>query len=504
MSDTERRGTSSEAGAPKSKSRRGRGAVSPAEAAPKPEGETVAASPIDPAGRSSAEPGVDAGIPPAEAEPADKASSAQVLARDQLLANKQTLASEQQPAGLPDRASDQATREGSGARISDLDESGPPPQSGTPPPERDGPKAPPEEPASPWRGSGDAARPPLSSRPKPTGARALALAALLLSLILPGALYAYLAASGVFERDPARLARLESSIEALRAAPLAKPDVSRADFDKLAARLDQLEKALAAEAQRPQASSPSGSTASLEAVATQIEAASRDAKEALSLARTAADSANSAQAAAARLASVESKLVVLEKQLAILEQSVSSRPKADVNAPSILVMARAIEVDLKSGVAYVGELDALSRLGVDAKLVETLRPFAEKGAPSAASLAADFEAELEAAREKVANATPPANLWDRLTALLGRIVRVRHIGADEAGSPAGTVETALLRGEVAGARDAWDALPVFEKSATPVSGGHIKALADAEAASRRIGAVALEAIRRSGSTDNGG
>ena len=98
-----------------------------------------------------------------------------------------------------------------------------------------------------------------------------------------------------------------------------------------------------------------------------------------------------------------------------------------------------------------GELDALSRLGAEAKLVEALRPFAEKGAPSAASLATDFETELEAARQKVADATPPANFWDRFLAFLGRIVRVRHIGVDEAGSPAGTVEAALLRGDIAAA-----------------------------------------------------
>ena len=121
-----------------------------------------------------------------------------------------------------------------------------------------------------------------------------------------------------------------------------------------------------------------------------------------------------------------------------------------------------------------------------------------------ASLASDFENELEAAQEKVAESTRPANWWDRLLAFLGRIVRVRHIGVDEAGSPAGTVEQALVRGDIAAARDAWEALPVFEKSATPHSGARIKALADANAASRKISTAALEAIRRSSSTDNGG
>jgi hypothetical protein len=167
-------------------------------------------------------------------------------------------------------------------------------------------------------------------------------------------------------------------------------------------------------------------------------------------------------------------------------------------------MARAIATDLASGTPFAGELDALLRLGADAKLVEALRPFAEKGAPSASSLAADFQAELDAARRRVADATPPASFWDRVTSTLGQLVRVRRLGGDDPGSPAATVETALSRGDVAAALDAWNKLPVFEKSATPVSGARIKALAEAHDAARRISEGALEAIRRSSSADNGG
>jgi len=78
------------------------------------------------------------------------------------------------------------------------------------------------------------------------------------------------------------------------------------------------------------------------------------------------------------------------------------------------------------------------------------------------------------------------------------------LGADEAASPAATVEAALTRGDAAAGLEAWNALPVFEKGATPVSGARIKALAEAVAAARRIGASALETIRRSGSGENGG
>ena len=167
-------------------------------------------------------------------------------------------------------------------------------------------------------------------------------------------------------------------------------------------------------------------------------------------------------------------------------------------------MARAIEADLNRGVSYAGELDALSRLGADPKRVEALRPFADKGAPSPASLASDFENELEAARKKVAETSQPANWWDRITGFLSRIVRVRHIGIDEPGSPAGAVEQPLMRGDIEAARESWNALPVFEKNATPRSGARIKALAEAYGATRQISNTALEAVRRSSDTDSGG
>jgi hypothetical protein len=478
MSDTDRPGASSPAGGAKSTPRRGRAASRVASGRPAEDASSAPRQPEATAPDSAGDPGgsdasaIAAGAPEREIAPVS-------------------------PSG-PDRASRDALSDGVATPIGH-EEATPSPEA-APPPEPDAPSPPAEEIApSPWRHIGNEAPPP----PAPasgtrTTARPLALAALLLSLVLPGALFAYLAASGVFDRVPERLAQVESAVEALRATAAAKPEVTRADVDKLAARLDALEKGITAQGQRPP------SSASLDALSGKIEAASRDAKDALSVARSAADSANGAQSAAARLANVESKLVGLEKELATLEQAVTARPKQDANAPSILVMARAIEADLNRGVPYAGELDALSRLGADPKLVEALRPFAEKGAPSPASLAGDFESELEAAREKVAETTRPANWWDRVLGYLAQIVRVRHIGADEAGSPAGTVEQALARSDIAAARDAWEALPVFEKGATPHAGGRIKGLAEAYAASRKISTAALDAIRRSSTTDNGG
>jgi hypothetical protein len=326
---------------------------------------------------------------------------------------------------------------------------------------------------------------------------------------------AYLQTSGVLEPDGERLARLESAVAVLRAAPAPRPEVSRADLDKLSERLDLLEKALAAQSARasapsPAGAAPSGTVPSLGALTAQIEAISRDAKEALAQARAAGEQAKAAgeqvksgEALASRLGLIETKIAGLEKRLAAAEQSGSAQPKESATAPSILVMAHTVAADLANGTPYAGELDALSRLGADAKLVEALRPFAEKGAPSLASLSEDFQAELNAARAKVA-AAAPTGLWDKITGMLGGLVRVRRVGRDDPGSPAASLEVALSRGDVTAAREAWNGLPVFEKSVTPASGARLKALADAYEAAQRIGTSALEAIRRSGSADNGG
>jgi hypothetical protein len=344
-----------------------------------------------------------------------------------------------------------------------------------------------EAPEQAWGDRGGAAAPRQEPPFAPNSGRGMALAALLLAVLLPGALLAYLSASGVFNGDSERVSRLESAVTTLRAAPAPKVEVTRGDLDKLAARLDQLDKAFGTLAQRPVETGQGG-----------------DAREATEQAKKAAESAASAQSAATKVEQLESKIADMERQLAALEQTAAGHQKPASNAPSMLILARTITNDLPTGVPYAGELDALARLGADAKLVEALKPFAEKGAPSPSSLGSDFRGELAAARAKVAGSAAPTGWWERVTGMLGQFIRVRDVGGEEPGSPAAPVEAALARGDLAAAADAWASLPVFEKSATAVSGARIKALAAAYDAARRLSDQALEAIRRTGSAENGG
>ena len=394
---------------------------------------------------------------------------------------------------------------------------------------QDAPEPPPSDdvksaPQSPWSPAvPDAAAEPRSAA---KGGHSLALTALALSILLPAGLYGYLSTSGALDRDDSRVARLESSVAALSAQPSeaaksapAKPEVTRADLDRLIARLDALDKAVAelrlrqetaqaaaAQAAKGPAQTSSGTAPapSLAPLTAGIEAATRDAKDALEQAKTAASQASAAEQGLTRLPPLEARIEGLERLVADVQKSTQARPKDAANAPSILVMARAVTSDLSQNLPYAAELDALARLGADPKSVEALRPFAEKGAPSSASLAADFEAELAAARAKVAAASEPTSFFDRSLAMLSRLVRVRHVGADEPGTPAASVENALTRGDVMAARDAWNALPVFEKGATPQSGARITALANAYEAARHIGADALDAVRRAAAAGSGG
>ncbi|MFI5012233.1 MAG: hypothetical protein ACHQAY_07800 [Hyphomicrobiales bacterium] len=501
MSDTDRRDTSSGTGAPKVRQRRGRAAASSPEAAAELQDETTAMAQDEAEAREPVPaPGLIPGTEPVEPAPPTRPASTEI----------QAAARSDGSSGLPTQeapaqdapAQEAPAQEAPAPQTGPADDAGLPTQIASKPTQPSAAAVQEEMRKGLW-GSAQPVSPQVAeaTAPAPAANRSLTLAALALSVLLPGALYAYLSANGVFDRDVGRLSQIESSLAALRAAPEPRPEVARADLDKLAARVDQLERAVATESRRPQ--SPAAAP-SPDAIDAELQAASRDAKEALALAKTAAEGAKSAEAVSSGLALLETKIAALEKRLAVLEQSASSRPREASSAPSILIMARTVASDLSAGAPYTGELDALLRLGADPKLLEALRPFAEKGAPSPAALGADFETELNAARVKVADALPPASFWERITRALGQLVRVRRIGADDPGSPAATVEEALARGDVAAARDAWNGLPIFEKSATPVSGARIKALADAYDGVRRISGAALEAIRRSGSGENGG
>ena len=209
MSDTDRTGASSPAGGAKSTPRRGRAASRVASGRPAEDASSAPRQPEATAPDSAGDPGgsdasaIAAGAPEREIAPVS-------------------------PCG-PDRASRDALSDGVATPIGH-EEATPSPEA-APPPEPDAPSPPAEEIApSPWRHM--ATRRPLPPRRHPAQGRRpspLALAALLLSLGLPGALFLrpYLAASGVFDRLPERLAPVESAVEALRATAAAKPEVVR-------------------------------------------------------------------------------------------------------------------------------------------------------------------------------------------------------------------------------------------------------------------------------------
>ena len=296
MSDTDRSGTAPEASAAKSKPGRRR-AGSAGDAAGG-RGETSLASSVTesaPAELGSTDPEATGAMPASSSKGEELPANPLGSKPDQ---PKREATAEEAPKVAPEVAPEATTplkdREDAAAAAS----SSTPPQDNLTPSE---PAAP-----SPWRHLGEEP-PPRSPSPEPRSARVLASVALALSIILPAALYAYLALSGVLDHGPERLGRLEREVDALKTSSAAKPEVTRADLDKLAARLEALEKAVPAQGQRPAAAG------SLDALTARIDAASRDARDALSAARSAAETASGVQSSATRLTNVESKLVALQK-----------------------------------------------------------------------------------------------------------------------------------------------------------------------------------------------
>ena len=244
-----------------------------------------------------------------------------------------------------------------------------------------------------------------------------------------------------------------------------------------------------------------------------LEASGGDAKAALDEARAArADAAKALAAAQAAPpstnAAAPAEPSALEPRLAALDElALSTRklgqlgatgaaPKSDArvamakgaseNAASVAVLALSLEQRLAAGAPFAAELTALSQLGVGGDALAPLKPFAELGAPSLASLAASW-AKVEPA---VAAAAPPPERsgWDRLLDHIRALVRVRRVGeatgSDESEPPVARVGAALDRGDLAAALEGYGRLPEASRAAGAAWADAAKAReAAAEAAS---------------------
>lgn len=220
--------------------------------------------------------------------------------------------------------------------------------------------------------------------------------------------------------------------------------------------------------------------------------------------------ANKAQAAEAAKG-VERLIQAQSEKIAGLDQALASRAEAStVQAAMRVVAADRIVGALNTGSPYADALAALrsSEPGDPARL-SAVAAFADKGAPTAASLAAEFRpiAERIAANRKAAQAKSVAETGDikqRLMSMAESIVQVRKV--DAPAKPGETVtedavpkvQDALDRGAIAEAAKAFAGLPEDVRGQFGEFGTKLASRAAAGDAARMLLADAFKALPSTG------
>jgi hypothetical protein len=290
--------------------------------------------------------------------------------------------------------------------------------------------------------------------------------------------------------SPAAITALDKRVSQIEATLSGSPD--KASAAAYGQRIEALESAaLSAKAM---------SDANKDALA-QAQAARDDATKALALATTMAQSASGAAAPADRAAGAETGALVdrigkLETGLATLNRaavdigSVNQRldklegavaaPKSENRVAAepagasrdtgaaLAVVAQALSDRLRAGAPFPLEQAALAHLGADPAKLANLKPFAEKGAPTASALAADF-ARISPAVLTAASPQISGGAFDRLMANMKKAVRVTRVGEVAGDDPAALVSqigAALGRSQIASAIAAWERLPEAARQAS--------------------------------------
>jgi hypothetical protein len=207
---------------------------------------------------------------------------------------------------------------------------------------------------------------------------------------------------------------------------------------------------------------------------------------------------------AERVAALDNRVAPVEAKIA--EQS-SAIDGANARAAQTLAYSQAtraaVAADgvlraLANGRPFAGEVTTLEASGVAADALAPLKPFADKGAPTAAALAAQF-APLEEAVVAASAPPPQASFGDRLLSAAGRVVKVRRIGdpaAVDAPSLVARIDEALGRGDVADALAAFTALPEPSRRAAAGFGEALSARARADEAARTLARDAYASLGR--------
>ncbi|MFZ3179487.1 MAG: hypothetical protein WA156_04600 [Methylocystis silviterrae] len=163
---------------------------------------------------------------------------------------------------------------------------------------------------------------------------------------------------------------------------------------------------------------------------------------------------------------------------------------------AIVVVAYALQRELEAGRPYALETKALTRLGADPAALAALAPLAEKGAPTAAQLKADFAP--AAKRIHALESGASGDLTEHLMKGASKLVRVRPSGqaptteAQTVEEKVAHIEAALAHGDLARASAVFAALPEAAQNEAKDFGATLRARVDAGGAADDLlhGAIA--------------
>jgi len=198
---------------------------------------------------------------------------------------------------------------------------------------------------------------------------------------------------------------------------------------------------------------------------------------------------------------LEARIAALEAALASPKSASRAPPEEGVaskDSPALAVVAEALADNLRNGRPFPLEESALERLGVPEARLAPLKPLADHGAPTPASLAADFRALAPAVLASVA-AAPKEGVMNRLMANMSKVVTVTPVGETAGDDPAALVsqiEGALDHGDVARALGAWDRLPDPAKQASKDWAVAARTRQSAQGAAQNLVAEAMAALAK--------
>jgi hypothetical protein len=355
--------------------------------------------------------------------------------------------------------------------------------------------------------AGDRLPPPPSSPNRSSFGGAFAAGALgaVLMLVALGMLWV----AGLFGGDTSlltdRTTRLETQLRGLseRPAPTTAPAFDGGKLDDLTRRLAALESAKPASNGAPDAAL-TGRITSLEStiktLSGRLDATANTARE------TAAAQSQTPAATPAELEALTARVSTVERAAKAIQDDVAKRFSAGLTDPAArrAVTAEALRVAVERGEPFGAQLKAAQPLAGNTNALGALRPFADAGVPTNATLARELNALLPALRSAQPSApNTDSGFMQKLASNAEKLVRVRPVNEVAGDDPAATlsrIEAHARNADIDGALAELAKLPADARGPAAAWIQKAQARRDAVQAARQFAADSLNQLADSSAT----